>query len=121
MIRKSREVLEKKALLSFLKVIDPSYRFSKKGLPKDEVITLLKYVVVSKLKEKHLDLEHEFLKRTKGSKKLHSGALYIGHKISLLPSKIALFEVDFSRVEFKKLWTLIESIEKGLEEVHGAV
>ncbi len=114
--KKFKSFKQRRNLYFFLKKIDDSFKFPSKGFNNvDDEVVALKYIIVSKLKEKVLDLERAFYeKKNKGD---HSGINYVGHKIKKLLPKIRLFEIDFSKEEFKKIYGLIFNIEKELKDV----
>jgi hypothetical protein len=108
---------ELKKIKSLLSKIDKDLVKSLSNVENDEALDIAKYLLISKLKELQLNIEIEFKKKKNHTKKTHSGIGFIQHKISKIPSKIKLIEVDYDKEEFKKFNVFIDSIKRDLENV----
>jgi len=115
--KKFEERRERRKLSWFLKELDRDLHVKVRRLKKHERIEVLRYIVVAKLKDKLLELEHRFERKKNDLKKSHSGIDYLEHKIQKIPSRIRLFEVDYLEEEFKKICRLLISIEKEVDNV----
>jgi len=72
----------------------------------DEKKDALKFMLLSHIKLKHLELE-EFLRESKD----HEDFEIIFLKSSLIPSKITLLQENFQEKDFKKILVLLDELE----------
>jgi len=105
-----------KLIKFFLKKIDKnSLKYLKKIKPQEQ-LELSKYLLISKLKLRCLEIENEFLRKKK-AKKLDLKFYYLKNKISKIPAKIKLFELNMTKEEFKKINSFLKNIEENLKNV----
>lgn len=118
MIRKRyRQRKRMKDYAWFLKKLEKELHLKIKKIPKEQREEAYRYIIISKLKEKAMDLEKMCIEKKRDTRKEDTHLEYILHKTTTLPSKIRIFETEFKRQEFKKIIRLIESIEGELKDV----
>lgn len=108
---------ELKRIKKLLKSLDKKLVKSLKKVSDEDVLAMSKYLLISKLKEIQLTIEHEFSKKKKQLGRNHSGVDYLQHKISQIKAKINLFEIDFNEEEFKKLKDFLNKLKEEVRNV----
>jgi hypothetical protein len=121
--KKLKEKREIKRLLKMVKRMDYSVVPLFKSVCFEDQIHSLQYMIISKLKERVLNLEHKLIEKRKtnsisNKKMIQNNHLeYLLHKLSKIHSQIKYFQVDFSEEEFKKICSLLNFIERDIKYV----
>ncbi len=108
---------ELKKLKEFLRVLDKSFLRSLRRVKKAERISLVKYLILSKLKEIHLNLVNKFSEKVIDYRKEGSNYIYVRHKLHQFPHKLKIFEGDFTKEEFKKIMNYLSLLKREIKNV----
>lgn len=113
-LKQRREV---KRLRRILKKLAPDALSSFRRVSSDDQIESLRYLIVSKIKECVLFLEHALQEKERMKPLQKNHFVYLHHKLSKVYSKLAYFATDFDEEEFKKIYALLGFIERDIRYV----